>query len=177
MTAYGGFQVCHSSVPGVLALSVHHPQKVSSMLLVAENISLLFQQLTQVIMLSYDQAWLILRWWCLWTYCLLNMGRLCNMRRRVQYFSNGGCSTNNGLLNCILSRFLWSHFLFIARCCTGNHWDLRRTILAGMYAILNHPCPQLILWFSVIMILTVHFPKFVYKFINFCLSSRLVREL
>jgi len=53
MTAYGGFQVCHSSVPGVLALSVHHPQKVSSMLLVAENISLLFQQLSQVIMLSY----------------------------------------------------------------------------------------------------------------------------
>jgi len=56
MTAYGGFQVCHSSVPGVLALSVHHPQKVSSMLLVGENISLLFQQFSQVIMLSYGQG-------------------------------------------------------------------------------------------------------------------------
>ena len=56
MTAYGGFQVCHSSVPGVLALSVHHPQKVSSMLPVAENISLIFQQLSQVIMLSYGQG-------------------------------------------------------------------------------------------------------------------------
>lgn len=56
MTAYGGFQVCHSSVPGVLALSVHHLRIVSSMLLVAESISPLFQQLSQVIILLYGQG-------------------------------------------------------------------------------------------------------------------------
>ena len=56
MTAYGGFQVCHSSVSGVLALLVRHLRIVSSMLLVAESISPLFQQLSQVIILLFSQG-------------------------------------------------------------------------------------------------------------------------
>ena len=56
MTAYGGFQECHSSVPGVLALSIRHLRIVSSTLLIAENISPLFQQLSQVIILLYGQG-------------------------------------------------------------------------------------------------------------------------
>lgn len=56
MTAYEGFQVCHSSVPGVLAPSVYHPQTVFSMQLAAENIFPLFQQLSLEIILLYAQS-------------------------------------------------------------------------------------------------------------------------
>ena len=53
MTAYGGSQVRHSSVPGVLAFSV---RIVSSVLLVATTFPPLSQQLFQVTTLLYGQG-------------------------------------------------------------------------------------------------------------------------